>query len=1067
MSEGGKGRTGRGITGLAISRPVGTLSIAAVIFVAGLFFVERLAIDLLPQIEYPQVRITVNYPGVSPEVIEEQVTRVLEQSLSATENLTDMSSRVREGRTDLDLSFDFGTDLDLALQDAARNLETARARLPSDIEPPRIRKFDSDREAVWRGGFSSSQRTEAEVQDWVDNSLSPQLTSVSGVASVEAIGGMIREMEVILDQQRLRNYGLSFQDVIDALEAENVDIAGGRLTSPRFDVQTQTDGRFQSTDDIASVLLNLPTGDNGSSSRQRIPLSEVAQVRDGAREQRVFARLNGEPSTQVDVYKLPGTNTVAVADAVKEQLERLERSGFIPADIEYRATMDPSFFIRGAINSVSMAALLGGSLAMMVVLLFLGSLRKAFIIGLSIPIAIMATFSLMGLGNLTLNIISMGGLALGVGLLLDNAIVMLENIFRHRDKLGKDALTAAGDGASEVASAITAGTLTNLAAVTPFLLISGAAALVFNEMILTISFAIVATLAAAVTLVPMLAALLGRVRFESGLDRSLPVRSFHRLIEWLAQLYRKVLPVVLRWRWGVLLVAVVGFAGGLALFNAQGNEFLPSMDDGEVRVFIGLPPGTPPEETLAAARQVEDLLARDQYVDTVFTLAGGALWGGVVTESSGRAQFIVQLTPARQRPEMSAGQWVVDARKRVHALELPGARVFTWSPGIRGLRFTRTGDDLVIGISGDDLHVLHDLSREVYDHLEGIPGLEGLEPEDEDQEPLMRVRVDRERASELGLRVSEVGQAVRNAVDGAVPTRFTTASREYDIRVRLPKGDVANTEDLGNLILFRDGDDPIFLRDVADFSLDEAPANIQRENQSRVVRVVGDINTAVAEVSTVMAEVEERLAELRIPDQYNLSMGGQWETIQETNQELLTVILLAVFLVFVVLAVQYDRFGNPVVIMAAAPLALIGVSLMLWLTDTPVSAPVLIGMVLLIGIVVNNAILLVEYIELGRRRDGLPVEQAIIEAGTVRLRPILMTTVTTVLGMTPLAIGMGEGADILRPLALAVIGGLSLSMLLTLFVVPCFYLIMNRMTEGLIAWLTGPPSGDIRGDQKR
>ncbi len=1057
MSDVKKDRTsGGGIARLSIRRPVGTLALASVVFVIGLFFLERLPIDLLPEIEYPQVRVTVNYPGVSPEVLEEQVTRVLERNLAGTENVTKISSRVREGRTDLDLSFEFGTDLDLALQDAARNMEQARTQLPSDVEPPRIRKFNSAQETVWRGGFSSDQRSEAEVQDWVDNTLSPQLTAISGVSSVEAIGGMIREMEVIVDQQRLRGYGLSFQEIKDALSAENVDIAGGRLTSPRFDVQTQTDGRFESPDDIANVLLNLPDSEAGE-SRQRIPLSEVAEVRDGAREQRVFARLNGVPSTQVDVYKLPGTNTVAVADAVTDQLERLERSGFIPDDIRYETTTDPTFFIRGAINSVAAAAVIGGLLAMTMVLLFLGSLRKGFIIGLSMPIAIMATFSLMGVGGLSLNIISMGGLALGVGLLLDNAIVMLENIFRHKDTLGKDARKAAEDGASEVVSAITAGTLTNLAAVTPFLLISGAAALVFNEMILTISFAIIATLAAALTLVPMLAGLLGKVRFDSGLIRSLPVRLFGRLVDSLRGLYRRVLPGVLRWRWGVLAVAALAFGGSAWLFTQQGNEFLPAMDDGEVRVVVSLPPGTPPEETLMASKQVEGLLQEDEYVDTVFTLAGGALWGGVVTERSGRAQFLVQMTPASERPDMSAGEWVSEARERVEELDIPGARVNVRPPGIRGLRFTDSGDDMVIGITGDSLAILHDLADEVFESLDGIEGLEGLEQEDDDQDPLVRVRVDRERAAELGLRVSEVGEAVRDAVDGAVPTRYTTASREYDIRVRLPDEEVADMDSLGSLILFRDGDDPVFLRDVADFALDEAPGTIRRENQNRIIRVVSDINTAVTDVGSVMEEVESRLGEINLPEQYNLIMGGQWETIQDTNREIGLVMALAVFLVFVVLAVQYDRFSNPFVIMAAAPLALVGVSLMLWLTGTPVSAPVLIGLVLLIGIVVNNAILLVEYIEMGRQHDGLSVEEAIVEAGSIRLRPILMTTLTTILGMTPLAIGIGEGSGILQPLALSVIGGLSLSMLLTLFVVPCLYLVVSRFAERTSRWLVGQP----------
>ncbi len=1048
-----------GVARVAINRPVGTLAIASVVFVLGLFFLLRLPIDLLPEIEYPQLRVTVNYPGVAPEVMEEQVTRVLERNLSATEGVVRIISQVREGRTDLDLTFEFGTNLDFALQDASRNLEQARNRLPSGIQPPRIRKFDPGQNAIWEGGFSSNVRSEVEVRDWVENNLMPQLISIPGVSSVEAAGGMTREMEVIVDQERLRSYGLSMADLVSSLAAENVDIAGGRLTSDSFDVVAKTEGLFTSATDIENVLLRLP--DNGvagngaavNGGRDSIRLGEVAEVRDGHRIQRVFARLNGVPSTQVQVYKLTGTNTVAVADQVLATMNRLERSGFIPPDITYQSFRDPTFFIRGALSSVGSAAIMRGLLAMMMVLMFLGSLRKGFIIGLSIPIALMATFALMGASGLTLNIISLGGLALGVGLLLDNAIVVLENIYRHREKLGKDADQAARDGTAEVVSAITAGTLTNLAAVVPFLLITGVAALVFREMILTISFAIIATLAAALTLVPTLAALLGKVRFESGLHRSLPLRAFSSLVNLLRKGYRGVLPWVLRLRWGVIALAVAAMVGASWLFSELGNEFLPAMDDGNVFIRVALPPGTPPEETQAVARRVEERLQAMPHVDSVFTLAGGALWGGTIQERPGTSIFFVQLASTRTR-DMPAGIWVSQAMGELRGLEIPGARIFIRPPLIRGLQFTSTGNDLAIGIVGNDLEVLRAIGRDVGQRLEGIPGIEGLDAGADERSPLMRVRVDRERAADFGLRVSEVGSAIRDAVDGAVPSRYVSAGQEYDIRVRLPSSAVEDTDALSNLLLTRPDGRSVLLRDVVQFDLGTGPANIERENQSRIVRVVGDINTALSDVGTIMTEIERRLAELEVPEQYSVILGGQWETIQETNREVLLVIGLAVFLVFVVLAVQYESLSNPFIIITAAPLSLVGVSLILTLTGTPVSAPVLIGGVLLIGIVVNNAILLVEYIEIGRR-NGLEVRDAIVEAGSVRLRPILMTTTTTALGMTPLAIGLGEGAEIMRPLALSVIGGLLGSMLLTLFVIPCLYLIINGFAERLTAWLTG------------
>ncbi len=1046
-----------GFVAAAIRRPVGTLAIASVVVVLGLFFADRLPIDLLPQVEFPLVRVTVNYPGVAPEVMEEQVTRVLERNLAAVENLVSIDSRASEGRTNVNLRFGYGTDLDAALQDASRYLELARTQLPADIEPPRLYKFDPAQDPVWLAGFTSRVRSEVEVHQWLENQLAPQIIAIEGVSSVQAAGGRVQEMEVIVDQDRLRSYGLPLGDIADALAAENVDIAGGWVTSATFDVMAKTDGLFASVEEVAALMLALPGNDEA-----RIRLDEVAEVRDGHREQRLFVRLGDTAATQLAAFKLPQANTVAVTDEINATVARLRRSGFIPDDIEFEAITDQSFFIRGALSSVATAAVIGGTLAMLLVLLFLGSLRKSLIIGLSIPIALMATFALMGVSGLTLNIISLGGLALGVGLLLDNAIVMLENIYRHREQLGKNSEEAAYDGAKEVASAITAGTMTNLAAVLPLLLISGMAALIFRDLIFTISFAIIATLLAALTLVPMLAALLGNLRFESGLIRSAPLRAFDALMAALRRVYRRLLPLVLRGRWVVIALAAVGLIAALRLVDGLGNTFLPQVDDGGVSVRMVLPRGTPPMETDQAARQVESVIRDMPHVESRFTLVGGHLGGGVINERPGTMNMRVQLAPAAQRPGLSAGAWVQEAQSRLDALDLPGARISVRPPAIPGLRFTTSGDDFAVVIVGDELDTLQDLAREMSARLDGIPGLEGVRVGRDDQSPLFRIRVDRDRAASLGLRASEVGRAIRDAVDGMVPTRFVSGTQEYDVRVRLPRTAVADAEGLGNLLLFRgDQGEPILLRDVASFELGEGPAHIERENQSRIQRVTGNVNTAVADVGTVVREAQARLREMDLPEGYSLVFSGQWETIEETNRELATVVALALFLVFVVLAVQYERLSNPLVILAAAPLALIGVSLVLWLTSTPLSAPVLIGVILLVGIVVNNAILLLEYVEIGRAR-GLCVSRAIVAAGSVRLRPILMTTLTTVLGMTPLALGIGQGAEIMQPLALTVVGGLLGAMFLTLLLVPCLYLVIDQAATVLRGALTGRVLGSGR-----
>ncbi len=1037
----------RGLTHAAIRRPIGTAAITSVVLVLGLFFVGRLPVDLLPEVVYPLIRVDVSYPGVAPEVIEEQVTRPIERQLASTEGLTLMASEAEEGSTDISLLFRYGTDLDLALQNAARLLERARGQLPDDIEPPRLSKFDPGAQAVFEAGFSSDRRSSREVRDWLDNRLAPQLQSIPGVSGVLSVGGQERELEVVVDQQRLRAYGLSLADVSAQLAAENQNVSAGNITSSSLDVRARTEGRFKSAADIAAVLLQIPGSD------RRIRLDEVAEVRDGYREQRVFVRLNGESATQLSVFKQPDANTVQVVSEVQARLDSLRASGFIPEDIVFSTTRDGAFFVRGSVESVASAAIQGGVLAMLVVLFFLGSVRGSVVIGLSIPLAIMATFALMGGAGLSLNVMSLGGLALGVGLLLDNAIVMLENIERHRSQLREDPQQAAHAGADEVISAVTAGTLTNLAAVLPFLLITGLATLVFRELLVTISFAVIASLAVALTLVPMLAAQMAKLRFSSGFDRSLPYRAFSRMLRSVTDGYRGLLRALLPRRGWVLLFAFASVLAVLPLASQLGNEFLPQLDDGSLNVRLALPAGTTPEQTDRATREVEAAIRGLPHVRSVFTVSGGNVWGGTVSERAGRGWLSIQLEDASQRPDWPVGRWAREAQRRVNALDIAGADIAVRTSGIRGLNFGLSGNDMELKVLGEDLPTLQRLAREIIRAIEDIPGLEAVEMNDEDRTPALQIEVDRERAAALGLDVRAVAQALRQAVTGTVPTRYSTGVNEYDVRVRMPREEVENLDRLGEVIVANGANGPIQARQVASFTLGEGPAEIGRENQLRIQRIVGSFNTSENDVGSIMAEVQRRLAGIDMPEQYGVALGGQFETVAETEREMNTVILLAVFLVLVVLIVQYEQLTNPLVIMTAAPLALCGALVALWVSSTPLSAPVFLGAVLLIGIVVNNAILLVEYIEQGRAR-GLADMDAVIEAGAVRLRPILMTTLTTVVGMLPLAIGLDAGGALMQPLAVAVVGGLLSSMLLTLVLVPCLYLVAQPAARRVIDFLT-------------
>ncbi|HSJ14307.1 MAG TPA: efflux RND transporter permease subunit [Longimicrobiales bacterium] len=1042
-------REHRGISSTAIRRPIGTLMLMSVVLVLGVFFLRGLPLDLLPSIVYPNIRANVTNRGVEPQVLEETVARPLEAALATTENLVRIETEVQEGRVGVNLSFKYGTDIDFALQDASKNLERARGAMPDEADPPTIFKFDPSQMPIYDMAFSSSGRDLVSLRDWVEYRLRPQLLTIEGVASVDISGGLIREIQVTLDQERLRSYGLTVSQVIEAIRAANQDVAAGRISSPTREMVGKTAGKFRDVKDVEAVLLSVPGGG-------RVPLTEVAEVRDTHREQRLWARLDGVPAVRLTVRKQPNANTVSVAEQVSSRLENLERSAFIPGDIRYQVINDQADFIRASVNSVRNAALAGAGLAMLVVFMFLASVRKTFIIGLAIPIAILATFMMMGAGSLTLNIMSLGGLALGVGMLIDNSIVMLENIFRRKEEGTEDVEEAAHEGANEVRNPVIAATMTNLAAVVPFLLISGLAALIFRELILTISFAILASLGVALTVVPMLAAQLGKVRFTSGLGGWKPLVGFDRTIGRLRGFYRRIAPSAVRFRWAVLGGAVLALVGASFLVRGLGTEFLPPVDDGNVSVFLSLPPGSSAEETNRLTLEIEEMVRGMPGVISQFATAGGFAWGSSTSELAGRGSISVVLADAKTRG-MSAGQWVERLQAQIDARGFPGARVGVRPPSIRGLRTNFSGADVALIVQGDDLAVLRSIGEEIMVRTRGIPGLEQLNPSSDESTPQLAIELDRERASYLGLNVATVGQTLRTALDGTVATRFTSGAQEYDLRVRLPREQFTAPEDVGSVALFPGGTggQPIYLRDVARVYTTMAPTGILRENQNRIFRLTGDVNDDLTTVSAVNDSIRSRLAGMDIPDGYGLVYGGEEEAIRENNRQLAIVVGLAIFLVFVVLAVQYESFVNPFVIILAIPLSLIGVCIVLWLTRTPMSAPVLLGVVLLAGIVVNNAILLVEYTEQGRREHGWSRERAVVEAGAVRLRPILMTTLTTAFGMLPLALGIGKGSEMMQPLAIAVVGGMSVSMLLTLFVVPSAYVIFNSAAERALVFITG------------
>jgi hydrophobe/amphiphile efflux-1 (HAE1) family protein len=1028
----------RGIASWSISRPIGTIMITSTLLVLGAVYVGRIPVDLLPRIVYPQVRVSVSNPGVEPAVLEETIAKPLEAALATTEGLTRMAADVSTGMVNITLDFDYGTDVDFALQDAAKNVERIRARLPEEADPPNVNKSDPSQQQIYQVAFSSATRNQIALRQWVDQRLRPQLLSVPGVAAIEIFGGLVREIQVELDPDRLRGFGLSVSQVINALRNENQDMAAGRISTLDRELIGTTAGKFHTLEDIRGVLLTAPSG-------ARVPMRDIASVRDTSQEQRSWARLNGVPAVRIGIQKQPEANTVEVVNGIRSKLEQLHASGYVPADIQNEVTYDQSGFISDALKSVRDAAIIGAALAMLVVILFLRSFRKTFIIGVSIPLAILATFVMMGLGDLTLNIMSLGGLALGTGLLLDNAIVMLENIYRRRETDGLDPEGAAHVGAAEVTSPVVASTTTNLASVGPFLLITGLSALIFRELILTISFAILASLPLALTLIPMLAAQLGKIRFKSGLENFRPLLAFERGFERMVEGYRGLAMRVVRRRWFLLGgVAGLGVWAWLAS-RTYPTEFLPQVDDGTVTANLRMPPGSTPEQSNRLSLEVERMIGEMPSVHSVFTNAG-----------AGRGGWDIRLTPAGERT-LSSDEWVQMLQRRVDDAGFAGSRVFVRPPRIRGLRTSSAGTDVSVAIVGDELAQLDEIGQEVTRRLRGVPGLENVQVQAEEARPMLSIALDRERARNLGLDVAAVGQTVRTALDGTIATRYADANFEYDVRVLFPKHKFASVTDVGGTLLFPGGSNtaPVFLRDVADVHHSVTPATIRRENQNRRIEVSGDVITEVAAIGEVTDSIRNRVADLQLPDGYGLIIGGEQEAIEDANSQMTLIIALAVFLVFVVLAVQYESILDPLIILTAVPLGLIGVIAILGITDTPFSAPVWLGMIMLAGIVVNNSILLVEFANQFRAEGEHTLQEAVVEAGVVRMRPILMTTFTSLVGALPLALGLGQGGELMRPLAIAVVGGLAVSSLLTLFVVPSFYVILHTAGDAVKRFFLG------------
>jgi multidrug efflux pump subunit AcrB len=1042
------------ITGLStwsVRHPIGVVMLTLAVMLLGGFALGSLNLDLLPRLVYPDVRVRVLDPGVPAAVMEDEVTRLLEEQLAATEGAVAIQSETREGRSAVDLSFRYGEDIDRALRDASTRLDQAQRFLPESVEPPVIFKRDPFQMPVSEYVVSSSLRDAVELRDWVEYSLSRSLLTLPGVAAAEVGGGLEREINVVADQYRLAGVGLDLLDLRDTLAAANRDMPAGRLMMTDGEISGRIGGRLHNAAQIVDLPLPAAGGSAAADTDAALGLlrvGDVAQVIDGAAAERLRIRLNDAPGIKLSIQKQPLDNTVEVVERVDEALATLIAQDQIPPDISIRKVDDQARYIRQSLRNAAQAALMGAGLAMLVVYLFLGSLRRTLIIGSAMPIAVLVTFVLMAGFGLNLNIMTLGGLALGVGMLVDSTIVMLENIQRHQ-RMGEAKVPAAVNAAREVTSAIVASTSTNLAAVLPFLFIGGLVGLLFRELIFTISAAILASMIVALTLVPALAGRVPATRdgwLRRGIDQAMG--ALQTGYGWLLQ---RLLPL----RWLVL----AGFGVWLALtvpgFLSGDQQFLPELDAGDVQIALWADDGINVEQMDRMTQRVEAIIKAQPEVDAVFTTVGGWVFGRSAWENPNRGGIQVLLKPAAARDGLTSDAFIARLERLVKEAAIPGLRTYFYTRGVRGIRYNRGDDDVSLRIQGPELATLGDLADAAVERLQGIDSLSNVQHSNEEVSRELSVRLDRRRTASYGLSVEDVGAVLRFALEGQSVTQLIDGDRGIDVRLRLDRDDVGAPGDLESIILFSKTAEraPIRLGDIADIEILPQPAEIMRDRQQRVV----EISASVAAGATLEASIGDALAalaDLPLPRGYTLYEAGALETLQQGRDLGRMLLGLALFLVLVVMAVQYESLRNPLIILLSVPFALIGVVLGLQVTETPLSMPVWLGLIMLAGIVVNNAIVLVEFIEI-RRRDGVDLADAVVSAAQLRLRPILMTTLTTVFGMLPLALAVGEGAEMLQPLAVVIVWGLGFSLLVSLLLVPMIYRILSR--PGLTRT---PPAGD-------
>lgn len=1015
---------------VSVRRPVTAIMFFLIVILLGAIAFTRLPVDLMPELVYPTLTVRTDYSNVGPQEVEDLITRPIEEAVAAIAGVETITSTSSEGQSAVRVAFTWGTDLDEAADEIRTRVDRIRADLPEGSQPPRVFKFDLASFPILFLGVSSDAMGPIELREFTEERINRRLERIPGVASIDVRGGLRRQIQVNLDRDRMLALGLSADEITRMLREENLNRPAGKVEEGNLDIFLRTVGEYRAAEEIGATIVAV---------RDETPiyLRDIAEVTDGVEEVTTLTRINGKPGIRVGINKQSGANTVEVARGIHREIDRLSRDY---PNIEIVTIIDTSEYIQNSISNVRNSAMLGGLLAIVILLFFLRSERSTLVIATAIPISIMATFALIYFTGYTLNIMTFGGLALGVGMLVDNAIVVLENIYRKREE-GADATTSAVVGTGEVAMAITASTLTTMAVFLPIVFMEGVSGVMYKQLAVVVAFALLASLAVALSLIPVLSSKLLAIETKRSRSRLQPLydRS-EQFLGWLEEHYRRGIRWSLEHRRVILIGALLLFLGSVALVPFIGSELMPSTDQGEVRIDAEMGVGTRLDLMDRQFREIERIVEQEvPEAESVLTSIGG---GGWRASGGHTGDMRISLVPMSERDRSSA-QIAEDLRKQLRGI--PGITIRTREgSGLFLLRIAFGGGDegLQVEIKGFDLTEGYRLAERVQEVLQTVSGVSDVRIGRDAGRPERVIRIDREKIARLGLSMNRVASIVETNLAGSRATVLRSAGREYDIMVRLGEADRELLRDIENVSLVSMTGESVPLSSVIDVSYASGPVIIDRLDQERVLYV--SANVAGRDLGSVAADAREALRSIDVPDGFAINLGGEYEEQQEARRALIITMILAVLLVYMVMAAQFENLVDPFVVMFSIPMAAVGVFVTLFITGTTFNIQSYIGMVMLAGIVVNNAIVLVDYTNLLRRRDELPLIDAVIEAGRRRLRPILMTTATTVLGLVPLAIGFGEGSEVQAPMARAVVGGLTMSTLVTLFLVPVIYTTLEQ-----------------------